>query len=91
MTLLHQLKYPNDRICFIEDYQHFLDAVLSIKKLCLSGQKKEAVSVYQDCRRFMKEHRLPSNYFVYRNRAHFFYRCAKNPLLLRLYRKLKHC
>ncbi|OPZ24668.1 MAG: Glycosyl transferase family 2 [bacterium ADurb.BinA186] len=91
MALLRQLKCPSERIQFIEDYQRFLDAALSVKKLCLSGQKKEAVSVYQGCRRFMKDHHLPSHYFVYRDRAHFFFRCAKNPLLLKVYRKLKHC
>ena len=91
LFLLKKLSFPEERIAFIQDYMSFLDNSLAIKKLALNGQKSQAVQTYRNCLDFMAKYHLPSFYFVDKKRAHFFASCAKNPLLLASYKKVRHC
>ena len=89
IRILTTLNFPKTDVTFYQDFQKFVEDSLSLKTLALSHQKMKAKITWTNLRSFMKAHNFPSYYFVYRKRAHFFYRCSQDPLLLAFYRRLK--
>jgi glycosyltransferase involved in cell wall biosynthesis len=88
--MFRYLALTDEQKRFANGYYDFLDLSVAVEGHCLTGETQKAIQSYKDTKKYLKDNQLPHYYFVNQSRAKRFYIFARLPILLRLYKKIRH-